>query len=86
MTSSWSLNPNNRLNFERRNFYFFQGKNIVQQEYKLVMYNILFMHGLSKFFGSVEFVLVVRKHGRKIQAFDVSDNAFQRHRREVENY
>ena len=63
----------------------FQGKTVVQEEYVLVMYNILFMHSLSKFFGSVEFVLVVRTHGRRMHAFDLSDNAFRRHTREVEN-
>ena len=51
----------------------------------LVMYNILFMHSLSKFFGSVEFVLVVRTHGRRMHALDLSDNAFRCHMREVEN-
>ena len=49
----------------------FQGKNVVQQEYMLIMYNILFMHSISKFFGLVEFVLVVRTHGRRMHAFDI---------------
>jgi hypothetical protein len=35
------------------------------------MYNILFMHNLKKLFGSVEFVLAVSTHGRKIHAFDI---------------
>lgn len=65
--------------------YYFPRKKAVQQEYKVVMYNILFMHSLSKLFGSVEFVLVVRTHDRRMHAFDLSDNAFQRQRREVEN-
>ena len=33
----------------------FQGRNVVQQEYMLIMYNILFMHSPSKSFVSVEF-------------------------------
>ena len=49
----------------------FQGKNVVQQEYMLIMYNILFIHSLSKVFGSVEFVLVLRTRGRKMCALDI---------------
>jgi len=49
----------------------FEGKNVVQQEYMSIMYNILFMHSLSKFFSSVEFVILVRTHGRRMHGFDI---------------
>jgi hypothetical protein len=59
----------------------FRGKNAVRQEYNVIMYNILLMHGVSNFIGSVE---SVERTLSKDACFRCLTYALRRQRREVE--